>query len=256
MMPERHVLIAVEGRSDQAFVVKALRIFLNFKLMPGEKSQWPEFWTKLIPKFPFKDDLYAPMPVPQILHRIEDKDILYIVVYAPGGTEEIKRAVPYFFENNPEYREKIAAFGIVADADHFAPDVVAKQYAASYKRFFPDFPDEAGQVQTSGIRTGCFVLPDNINQGVLETLLIPSGRVAYPKHVEKAESFVKNFDANDKKHWARYDNEKAVIAAAVSILKPGRTNTVSISDNDWISPATIAYFQGFIEFVKKLASIP
>ena len=36
-----------------------------------------------------------------------------------------------------------------------------------------------------------------------------------------------------------FDDKKALIATVVSVLKPGKTNTVSINDNDWISHRTI-----------------
>ena len=39
--------------------------------------------------------------------------------------------------------------------------------------------------------------------------------------------------------WKPFDDKKALIATVVSVLKPGKTNTVSINDNDWISHRTI-----------------
>ncbi len=34
--------------------------------------------------------------------------------------------------------------------------------------------------------------------------------------------------------WKPFDQEKAIVATVTSVLKPGKTNQTSISDNDWI----------------------
>lgn len=45
--------------------------------------------------------------------------------------------------------------------------------------------------------------------------------------------------SEDKAHWKRFDLLKAHVATVVSVLKPGKTNTVSIADNNWITYDTL-----------------
>jgi len=51
---------------------------------------------------------------------------------------------------------------------------------------------------------------------------------------------VSAFAAEDRAQakWAPFDEQKAIIASVVSLLKPGKTNTVSLADNLWIGAQT------------------
>ncbi|WP_353764048.1 MULTISPECIES: DUF3226 domain-containing protein [unclassified Okeania] len=88
-----------------------------------------------------------------------------------------------------------------------------------------------------------YVLPDNLSKGVLDTLLCECGEIAYPEYMKRAKLYLDNFSEEEKKSkplkWKPFDDKKALIATVVSVLKPGKTNTTSIADNDWISNKTI-----------------
>lgn len=49
-------------------------------------------------------------------------------------------------------------------------------------------------------------------------------------------------------HWGPFSEQKARVAATVSVLQPGKTNTVSIVEDEWISPATLAAVPRLAQF--------
>ncbi|MEH1915129.1 MAG: DUF3226 domain-containing protein [Nostoc sp.] len=57
--------------------------------------------------------------------------------------------------------------------------------------------------------------------------------------------------------WKPFDQEKAIIATVVSVLKPGKTNQTSISDNHWIGAETseIPVIQNLTTFFRGLLNL-
>ncbi|MCM1983210.1 hypothetical protein QQ91_0010290 [Lyngbya confervoides BDU141951] len=107
---------------------------------------------------------------------------------------------------------------------------------------------------------GVYILPNNSDQGVLDTLLCACGEVAYPVYMERAKSYISQFSEEEVRQigWKPFDKEKATVATIASILKPGKTNTVSIADNAWISTQTeqlVSSLQNLTIFLRKLLSI-
>jgi len=245
----RHAILAVEGPHDQAFVAKVL-MGLSFNEFGGDASQLDPFWDKFKPTYPKNGMLYSRMDMPSILSTAE----LSVAIYAAGGSA-LKKQFLKTFENNPPYREDIAAFGIVADADKADPIGVASEYAVAYRPHFPYIPDQPGTVDVSAIRTGIFVLPDNRQRGVLETLVIPCGDLVYPKHMKAARSYLKEFDPPEITHWSNFDEQKALVATVASVLQPGATNTVTIKFDKWFSTSASSVLQPFVNFLKQLLSL-
>ena len=228
-MNHRCVLIGVEGNHDQAFIEKIFRKLLGFKKW-DEKSELDPLWrSKFIPTYPTKTGkYYARLDMPSILH----KDDLSIAIYAGEGSNLLPNLLLKLSNLDPE---SFAAFAIIADADKNAPNKVAQTYRDGLQEYFPDFPAEVGTVFKSSLNLGIYILPNNLGQGVVDTLLCESGQIAYPTHMERAETYINQFSDNEIKHWKPFDRQKAIVAAITSILKPGKTNTVSISDDKWIS---------------------
>jgi hypothetical protein len=126
---------------------------------------------------------------------------------------------------------------------------VARKYHACFKPFFPALTDRPGDLVTAerpgsvpkkSQSVGIFVLPDNSMQGVLEHLILECGEVVYPELVERARQYVSAFGEGERKRakWRPFSEPKAVVASVSSLLKPGKTNTSSISDNRWIGEET------------------
>ncbi|MGK7902471.1 MAG: DUF3226 domain-containing protein [Hormoscilla sp.] len=58
--------------------------------------------------------------------------------------------------------------------------------------------------------------------------------------------------------WKPFDREKALIATIVSVLKPGKTNTVSLADNNWVSESTnmqVPTLASFVDFLRELLEL-
>ncbi len=249
-MPNRFALIAVEGHHDQAFVGKVLKIF-GLRAIANDLNALNPFWTPLLPVYPSGSLLHLRLTVPSVY----EDDTLSVAVCTGSGTE-LRTKFPLTFTNYSQFKTATCALGVVADADSQNPGDVAKAYSAAFRPHFPSFPEQPGAVDVSAIRTGIYVVPDNQQQGVLEHLLIDCGHIAYPNHIRSATAYLGQLSEAEKSHWAPYDQEKALVATVASVLKPGKTNTVSITDNDWISPQTLHLIQPFVQFVSDLLNLP
>ena len=254
----KYAIIGVEGPHDQAFTGKVLKL-LNFKdlreELKGLESQLDPFWRKFIPVYPKKGNLYKRLDMPSILFN----DTISVAIYAGEGSNLVTNLDDILFTNY-EYQTNLAAFGIVADCDKSTPDRIAEPYANKFRSYFPNFPDRPGVVNTNSPRTGVYVLPDNASPGVLDTLLCECGQIAYPAYMEKASSYLNEFSESDRKSlkWKNFDPEKALVATVVSVLKPGKTNTTSIADNNWVSEQTkqqVPALANFIEFLSQLLEV-
>jgi hypothetical protein len=250
------ILIGVEGSHDQAFLAKILCKLFDFSKCEHEKDL-DTLWRKFIPVYPPKTGrIHLRLDMPSILYT----DTLSVAIYVGEGSNLSRNLKDKLSDID---LESLSAFAIVADADKQKPAEVANKYHDELKEYFPDFPleiSETGAVTEAIPKLGIYILPNNSDQGVLETLLCACGEVAYPLYMERAKSYISQFSDQEFKQigWKPFDKEKATIATIVSILKPGKTNTVSISDNAWISTQTeqqIPSLQNLTFFLKKLLSI-
>lgn len=255
-MSLRYGIIGVEGPHDQAFVGKVLEKLFQFKRFNGKKSDLDPFWENFIPTYPKNGDLYKRLDMPSILFT----QSISVAIYAGGGTT-LGQYLYAIIQNHSKYKTDIAAFGIVVDSDRKPPEQVAKLYYDCFQEQFPNFPQQAGNVNVdSSPHTGIYVLPDNINQGVLDTLLCSCGEIAYPEYMNRASTYIASFSNQERKdlEWAPFDHEKALIATIVSVLMPGQTNTSSIARNKWVSLQTndrVPAFTKFVEFIKLLLDL-
>lgn len=254
----KYAIIGVEGPHDQAFTGKVLKLlgFKDFREeLKGLKSDLDPFWRKFIPVYPKKGNLYKRLDMPSILFN----DTISLAIYAGEGSNLVTN-LDDILSANPEYQTNLSAFGIVADCDKSNPDQIVRRYTNCFRNYFPDLPNQAGVVNSNSPRTGIYVLPDNVSQGVLDTLLCSCGEIAYPAYMEKASSYLDEFSEEEKKSlkWKNFDREKALVATVVSVLKPGKTNTTSIADNNWVSEQTqqqVPALANFIEFLSQLLAL-
>ena len=266
----KYAIIGVEGPHDQAFTGKVLKL-LGLKDFREEwnkldkltrldmskelESKFDKFWHKFIPRYPKQGDLYKRLDMPSILFN----DTVSVVIYAGEGSNLVIN-LDDILSNNSEYQTNLSAFGIVTDCDKSNPKKIVSEYTNKFQKYFPDLPNQAGVVNSNSPRTGIYILPDNVSQGVLDTLLCSCGEIAYPAYMEKASSYLDGFSESEMQSlkWKNFDREKALVATVVSVLKPGKGNTPSIADNNWVSKQTqqqVPALENFIEFLSQLLEV-
>jgi len=260
-MNRRCVLIIVEGNHDQAFIARVLRKLLGFFPWDQETEPLEPLWQALVPTYNPKKTkkYYTRLNMPTILHT----DDLSISIYVGEGSNLLQNLMG---EDNSVLQniidalsnlepEAFSGFGIILDADKKNPDQLAKTYHNKLKEYFPNFPDVAGSVIKGSPNLGIYVLPNNTDQGVLDTLLCECGEIAYPIYLQRAKDYINQFS---EIKWKRFDKDKATIATVASVLKPGKTNTTSIADDKWISDDTtqqIPAIQSLVNFLRGLIEL-
>jgi len=255
----RYVLIGVEGNHDQAFVSKVLYSLLGYAKFDGKESELNPLWRKFIPQYPPKNGrLYQRLDMPTILF----KNDLSLAIYAGEGSKLISNLNTKLSDIDTS---ELFAFAIIADADKKTPMEIAREYHDGFRETFPNFPTivkESGNVIEGSPKLGLYILPDNSNQGVLDSLLCDCGDIVYPEYMRKARHYIEQFSEEERKEkplkWKPFDREKAIVATVTSVLKPGKTNQVTISDNDWISSITeqsIPELRNFTTFLRNLLDL-
>lgn len=248
----RYALIGVEGNHDQAFLSKVLCKLLGFTKFRDGEDTMDSLWRKFRPVYPPKNGkFYVRLNLPSIMY----KENISVAVYAGGGSN-LGPSLSTILSNMDV--SELYAFGIVADSDKSLPRDVARDYCSVFNEFFPDFPNFPGQVFVSdSVRSGIYILPDNTSDGVLETLLCKCGEAVYPDYMQRALSYIEKFSEEEVKalKWKPFDKDKAIVATVASVLKPGKTNTVSISDNKWVCQKTlesIPEMSLIVDFLRRL----
>lgn len=253
-MNKKYVLIGVEGNHDQAFISKILRKLLDF-CPSNEVDKIDKIWRKFIPVYPAKNGkLHFRLNIPTILC----KDNISVAIYAGEGGNLITNLSDKLSDIDCSY---LFAFGIIADADKKTPDKIVEKYHNDLREYFPNFPNKVnstGNVIDSSPKLGIYILPDNNRQGVLDTLICDCGDLAYPEYMQRAREYIDKFSEEERNKpplkWKPFDKEKAIIATVVSVLKPGKTNQTSISDDAWISDKTAEFpaIQNLTQFLINL----
>lgn len=261
-MSRKYVLIGVEGPHDQAFVSRILCKLLGFSEFKGDNSKLDHFWRNFIPNYPKGGNLYNRLDMPQILYN----DNFSIAIYVGNGSELISNLRDKL--SNIGDISTFFAFAIVADADNNTPDKVVKEYYEGFKEYFSHFPTEvteSGNVTEGSpeleTKAGIYILPDNSQPGVLDTLICDCGELVYPEYMQRAKEYIDKFSEEERKEkpleWGPFDKQKAIIATVASVLQPGATNTVTIMRDDWISIETeeIPAIKNFTEFLRNLLNL-
>ena len=247
-MNRRHVLIGVEGNHDQAFLKRVLRKLLGLTEWDKKLDTLDPLWRKFIPTYPAKGDYYKRLDMPSILY----KDDLSIAIYVGEGSNLRSNLIDKLSNLDTN---AFSAFAIIADADNKTADEISEYYRDGLQEYFPNFPNQAGAVIKGSPNLGIYILPNNSDQGVLDTLLCECGEIAYPIYMQRAKDYINQFS---EIKWKRFDKDKATIATVVSVLKPGQANTPSIAGDKWINDNTmqqIPTIRTLVDFLRDLIEI-
>ena len=240
-------LILVEGAHDLAFITTVLKKKqklneikqgLELQYFPNEHRFWENLFPKQIKKF------HELVRFPSIIHNTSNT--LSICVKQMGGKSNLENeAMQDIFKVNSEFKTEISSLGIILDADDADINRTFENIKKTLENIFDSksVPQKLGTVPREKLRIGVYIFPDNNSQGTLEDALLScvTADHVFSKLRGESEKFID--DALKNKEYKNYVKDfeinKAKVAAMVSVLKPGKTNTVSISDNDWFDAETI-----------------
>lgn len=247
-MSLKYSIVATEGPHDQAVIARLLQLKGLMKFDGTRKSLDP-FWEGFVPVYPsIRGKLYERMNMPSILASSTHS----VAIYCGEGSNLVQNIIA-IVTNHRHYVQDIDAFGLVIDADTKHPASVARKKAKEQRVLLPMMSDVPGEIAVGKPRTGIFVLPDNINQGTLDSNLVKCASVVYPDHKAGAEQFLNGLPTQHSQTLTGpFVKEKALVACIVSILKPGMANTPSIAQDNWICEQTlneigeIALLAGFV----------
>lgn len=260
-MTRRLSYIAVEGQQDAAFIGRLLKD-AGFRIVVHKKDLDPAY-TRLIPTdFPYEDDLLRRVPVPFFYQTLDHA----VALHPAGGESELAgRAVIAV----PQISGVVEAIGFVLDADNKGTPVERLGKLAtriSERSQTPAFtlPATLGTIQAGPPRCGVFVMPDNVNSGTLEDLLLDCAGVHYQGLLAQAGSYVQAVDRTRLREvdLAEIDApagpKKAQLGAISAVLKPGKAIQNSIADNRWLEgmAAEQRRIAAFRAFLRALLSEP
>ncbi|HET8911655.1 MAG TPA: DUF3226 domain-containing protein [Ktedonobacteraceae bacterium] len=255
-MSLNYALVLTEGPHDQAFVGKLLGL-CGLRDFGGKLVQLDPFWRPLIPIYPRRGDLYARLNMPSIYISATHS----VAVYHVEGKDNVLEQVGALMASSPGYLNRLTAWGLIVDADLRRPEDVARIYADKLRFFFPALSGCPGAVDPGRPRTGIYVLPDNLSQGTLDSLLLECAAIIYPRHKQAVEQFLTSM-AEHEDHPSLIPPsalEKALVASIVSILRPGSSNTTSIALDNWVCERSVQEVPGVArlkQFLEQLLEIP
>ena len=262
----RYVYFAVEGPHDLEFVARFLklhgleRIRLKPELAPFWRPVLPTTW----PPPPKSDDLLKRVPVPTFFQN----DAVSVAIDAVNGDSQlIASAINVRSTVNKPGGDALDAIGIVLDSDQ-KKSAGERFTTISNALAAEELPLALapGQVVEGPPRLGIFVLPDNVNAGTLEDLLIECAEKQYPQllasartHVDSVEAEVPPYAKEDLADFLKPSGKrKAIVGSIGSVLRPGKAIQMSIQDNRWVDGEALELprMKVFREFVDALLTPP
>ncbi|MFH1984741.1 MAG: DUF3226 domain-containing protein [Pseudomonadota bacterium] len=232
--------LVVEGTHDLEFVGKILK-HAGLKLI-RKHEELDAFWknSKLIPTvFPFDGDLLKRAPVPQFYQN----NNIAIAIHCANSITNLTKVYKYTFDNDNRMPGMLKSAGAVCDADNNNDNAVESTFngirGALPENYF--HATQPGVVTINGFRNGAFIMPDNVNNGTFEDLLIECGKKVYRNLFDGASVFINGIDltklnTGEKKELNKFaGKKKAIIGCMGNVLRPSKSIAVTISDNRWVS---------------------
>ena len=224
--------LVVEGPHDVEFVYRLLSTFGLSRVQWGKDLD-----AKMVPlipiSFPPQGDLLKSMPVP----LFTQSQTHAIAIHSATGDS---RLVATLEENRTILSfSDLTGVGLLLDSDlEIAPLSRYETICGLMKSKELVLPEKPGLVLNGKPRMGAFILPDNINQGSLEDVLLECAASAYPHVLQHATQYVTNAShqalADGKDLSKPALRKKAIVGSIATVLRPGRAVQVSIQDNAWL----------------------
>jgi hypothetical protein len=235
-MTMKYAYLVVEGPHDVEAIGRILKKH-DFKRIENEGSL-DDYWSPMIPRnFPIDGDLLRRVPVPTFFQ----KEGYSVAVHVAGGVNKIPKTLRLTLLNlnNSAEKDNLSAIGIFLDADKTLAIECCKEICGKISDV-PEFSriKKPGKVEIMDQRIGVFVFPNNNDDGTLENVLIECAEVVYPNLLSAASNYIRSIDLSFKQKWGQSDESKVIVGCIANVLRPGKSNQVSIQDNEWISQST------------------
>ena len=255
----RHCYLLVEGHHDVAFAGRFLK--LRKLKMKNKLAEVSSFWHEgggLIPRnFPpdSERDIHRRIVVPSFF----ENDEVSVAIQNGGGLESLPKSLEESL-TNLRSSEDLSSIGVLIDADS---NKTPEQRFNWLKQVAPQMQmlRALGEVEeVEGVRRGVFVLPNNRDPGTMETVLLQCADAVYPNLAIMAGRYIEEVkrDLAFLRYLSHGSNEsKAVIGAMANVFRPGKSNEVSIQDQEWISSksASVEGVQLFYAFLGALLGL-
>jgi hypothetical protein len=256
------IYLLTEGVHDVYFLGKILEKSLEFKRNNSFKELEAE-WRILVPtQFPHEDSLRASMPVPTF-YRSTDASV---AIVNAEGINKIKSKLDAHLKQLANKGFALDAIGIVLDADferakQKSPAERFNEMATYLENLGYPRPTMMDKVEKNpGIRTGIFIMPGGGALGTLDDLLLECADTIYAPLADRAREFIGRLDTQNPSYFTneekadfinslRSDEQeefnkpsgrnKAIIAAMIAFLRPGKPTQASIEDHRWVGKETL-----------------
>lgn len=238
-------IFITEGIHDLMLIYKILKLKGFSEIM--EKNEVPEGLHCLIPKqFPFESDrLDRISPCPTFM-KGEKRNL---VLKQAGSDSKLIMELNGMLKIMPnENMKNLKSIAIIADADEKTAEEkifnLQKDINNYNKKGEPivkylDIKKGMGEIFGNEIKYFTYVFPNDADAGFLEEVIIEGGAKSYNDLLEGANNFISGVNKSYKSKWKPSDEKKSLIGIAGNILKPGKANSVTIADNDWITKESI-----------------
>lgn len=237
----RHYYFVVEGAHDVAAIGKLLKRKGIKELR--DQNIISEVWiNNLIPeKFPFKEDkLDRITPIPSFYQS----NNISVAIHVAGGDSKIANTLDLTLTNlKIKDLKQIDGIALFCDADSKIAKDKRKgliDLVNSKDDIFFNSTEKLVQIKKLNIKMDTYIFPDNKHQGTLEDLLLNCAEIEYDDLLLLSNDYIEEIGSTYKVKWSRADDKKVLIGWITNVLKPGKSNQVSINDNNWISERTIS----------------
>lgn len=227
--------LVVEGPHDVEFIGRLLRIcgLRKLRLIKDLAAYWR---PTVPPSFPHGGDLLKRVPVPVFFQS----DTHAVAVHSAGSISRLAPTVEETFAILGTKKAEISSIGLFLDADQNGAHNPFELLKAKIQTIGLAFPDQPGEVNHTGVRTGIFIFPDNHSPGTLENLLDDCAALIYPELREKAQQFTAGVATaplmkKDLREFVKPAGRmKVTMGCIANFLRPAKAIQTSIADNRWL----------------------
>ena len=244
-----YFLIFSEGIHDQALLQKILETAFDFKKFSGQVQKLDPFWRPLIANYPVGGNLYARVPFPSICLSSS----ISVAIYVVEGDNLFEKIEAISKSFKPKF-DQLKGCVFCGDAETQDPQ---KKFIFYKERLYPclaNLPNQLGKISDLPPYQGIYFFPDNKFPGTLEDILLKCADCVCSDLKSGAEHYINHISSDRKAKWSKNDGKKALVGCISNILRPGKTNQVSIANDDWVSKPTlvISELKSLIDFLSNL----